>query len=130
MLSRTAVANHAAKILLSGNQKDRDVLVEQLAAWLKTSGRRRQAKYLVNDIALKMSQKGYNLVSLTTAFSLSSTAKTAILAYLQDIYGQDASFEIVEIIDKNVVGGVLIDTPSGILDLTVKNKLMTIIKGV
>lgn len=129
MLSRTAVADYAATVLTKGDEKQRQELVMQLAGWLKANGRRRQAKYLVSDIAKRLSERGYTLISVTTAKELQPATKQAILDYLSNIYGKDNSFEVIELIDKDLIGGALIETPRGILDLSVKNKLMTIIKG-
>jgi F0F1-type ATP synthase delta subunit len=129
MLSRTAVANYAAEVLITGDNKQRQDLILHMAAWLKNSGRTRQAKYLVADIAKQLSDKGYSLIAITTSRQISDDARQAILDYLKTIFGTGNKFELVEIIDNNVIGGVLIDTPNGILDLTVKNKLMTLIKG-
>lgn len=129
MLSRTAVADYAATVLTKGDEKQRQELVMQLAGWLKANGRRRQAKYLVSDIAKQLSERGYTLISVTTAKELQPATKQAILDYLSNIYGKDNSFEVIELIDQDLIGGALIETPRGILDLSVKNKLMTIIKG-
>lgn len=129
MLSRTTVANYSAEVILAGDKTEREELVKQLAAWLQDNGRSRQAIYLAKDIAKLLADKGYVLVTLTTSHPLDSRTKQQVTDYLESYYSKDAKFEVIELIDKSVIGGVLIDTPNGVLDVTVKNKLMTLIKG-
>lgn len=129
MLSRIQVAKYASDIIANGSNASRQEMIIKVSAWLIATGRSRQVSYMAKDIAKALSDKGYTLVTITTARPLQESTKTVINKYLSDKFGHDNKFEVIELIDPKVVGGVLIDTPNGILDLTIKNKLKLIIKG-
>lgn len=131
MRSRSSVAQYAADALLSGTVP-REQLILQLAAWLKDTKYSRQAAYLINDIAIKLAEQGYIYVTITTAHPLSDETRQAVMHFIKDHYPHTANLqiELQERIDASLVGGVLIDTPHGSLDASVKRKLMHIVKGV
>lgn len=129
MLSRIQVAKYVADELMNEDYEAKQNMIYKVAAWLKASGRSRQVNYMAKDIAKVLSAKGYTLVSITSAKPLQASTIDSIAKYLSAKFGHDNKFEIIELIDPKVVGGVLIDTPNGILDLTIKNKLKLIIKG-
>ena len=129
MKNRAKIAAYAAKSLVD-NDIPRDELVTQLAAWLKDTKQSRSAKYLVEDIAKKLVDSNYVYVSVTTAHAISEDTRKAILNFLRQHFGSDAVFELNEVVEPRVIGGVRIDTPSGSIDSTIKRKLIHIIKGV
>ena len=129
MKNRAKIAAYAAKSLVD-NDIPRDELVTQLAAWLKDTKQSRSAKYLVEDIAKKLVDSNYVYVSVTTAHVISEDTRKAILNFLRQHFGSDAVFELNEVVEPRVIGGVRIDTPSGSIDSTIKRKLIHIIKGV
>lgn len=129
MRSRASVARYAAAALLDGSV-DRETLVYQLAAWLKDSKNGRQTTYLVEDIAKMLAEHGYIYVTVTTAHAMTEQTKNNVIAFLTNYYGSKSKFELCEIIQPAIIGGVRIDTPHGSFDATVKRKVIQIIKGV
>jgi F0F1-type ATP synthase delta subunit len=129
MLSRIQVAKYASEVIIDGDEESRQDMIFKVSAWLKANGRSRQVNYMAKDIAKALSDKGYTLVTITTARPIAESTIDAIKKYLSAKFGHDNKFEIIQFIDPKVVGGVLIDTPNGILDLTIKNKLKLIIRG-
>jgi len=127
--NRSKVANYAADALIN-NSVNRKELVQTLAAWLKDTKQTRSASYLVDDIAKKLIDSNYVFVSVTTAHPISDLTRKNIELYLRQHFGQDITLEIKEKISSKIIGGVLIETPMGSLDSTVKRKLIQIIKGV
>ena len=85
--------------------------------------------YLVNDIAKKLLAHKYLFVRITSARKLSQSALNTIDSFLKLQFGKDFIIEHTEIIDPSVVGGVIIDTPTGTLDASVKHKLDRLLKG-
>ena len=129
MLNRSKVADYTAQQLLD-TSTNRAELVTQVAAWLKDAKSTRQMNYLVQDIATKLAEANYVFVVITTARPLNDESRTTILTFLRQQYDDTTQFEIVERIDTSLIGGVLIDTPKGSLDASVKSKLIRMIKGV
>jgi F0F1-type ATP synthase delta subunit len=127
--NRSKVANYAADALIN-KSVDRKELVNTLAAWLKDTKQTRSASYLVDDIAKKLIDANYVYVSVTTAHPITEQTRSNIDKYLRQHFGKEITLEINEKISSKIIGGVLIETPMGSLDATVKRKLIQIIKGV
>ncbi len=127
VITRTNTASYAAEKLVSNS--DRTELIDQMAAWLIDTKSTRQMHYLVNDIAKKLLQHKYLFVRITSARKLSQSALNTIDSFLKLQFGKEFTIEHTEIIDPSVVGGVIIDTPTGTLDASVKHKLDRLLKG-
>ena len=127
VITRTNTANYAADQLING--ADRSELIAQLSAWLIDTKSTRQMHYLINDIAKKLLKHKYLFVHITSARKLSSSALNTIDNFLKLQFGKDFTIEHTEKIDPSVVGGVIIDTPTGTLDASVKHKLDRLLKG-
>jgi F0F1-type ATP synthase delta subunit len=127
MASRTAVAQYLAATLLGGG--DRQKAVNEAAAWLTTHGKSRQAVYLAQDVAKALANQGYLFATITTARPNDATTKKEIELFLQK-ETKATTVECAYMVDQKIIGGVLITTPYGTLDASVKATLATIIEGV
>lgn len=127
MVTRTAVAHQVATTLMSGG--NREQTINEAAAWLVAHGKSRQAAYLAKDVAQALAEKGYVFAEITTARPISGEAKQLIEAYIRKTVQAD-QVECEYKTDKKLIGGVLISTPYGTLDASVKAALATIIEGV
>lgn len=127
MITRTNVAQYAADQLASG--ADRQTLIKRLAAWLKQNHHTRQSHFLINDISKKLLDYKYLFITVTSARPISQNTRNIIDNFLKNQFGSDYTIEHKEIIDPKVIGGVIIDTPKGSLDTSVRHKLDTLLKG-
>mgnify|MGYP003613229728 CR=1 FL=1 len=128
MATRTQVAQFVANKIQSGKPAERKMAVLQAAEWLKINGKQRQSEYLVKDIAIFLKNDGYLYTKITTAKPLSETTKNKIKEYLIAVNKVD-SVEIDEFVDPDIIGGIKIETPYGLLDTSVKARLAKIVGG-
>ena len=120
------VARHIATTLSSGS--DRAKTIQEAAAWLKSHGKARQVSYLANDIAVALAESGYLFVEFYTARPVNEATKTALKKYISDT--TDAKeIECEFKLDEKLIGGVLIHTPYGSLDASVRARLAKIVEG-
>lgn len=128
MISRATVAENLAT-RLAGSGEERAAAVRQAAAWLVANGRSRQAGYLARDVAVALERRGYLLVRIVTARDLSAESLRNVEKYVRDLTCAK-DLELISEVDPSLVGGVLIETPSGWLDATVEHKLQKFVEGV
>jgi hypothetical protein len=126
MTSRTAVARYLATSLQNGS--DREKVTQEAAAWLKEHGKSRQAGYLAQDVAVALADDGYMFAQFTTARPISSEIKTELQTYIADSTGA-RKIECEFLIDDKLIGGVLVHTPYGTLDASVRARLAKIVEG-
>ena len=125
MPTRMQVAHYLSENLDGPRRKE---AIKQVAAWLVKNGKSRQAEYLSRDAAYILTNDGYVTATITTARPLEQQAQKAVKAYL--VKTCDAKeVELVLKVDPAVIGGIRIETPIGTLDETVKQRLMTIVRG-
>jgi F0F1-type ATP synthase delta subunit len=125
VISRAQVASYVADKL----PRDRGNAIMQAAAWLVATGRQNQARYLTRDVAHALAQRGYLLVRVESARTLSPEAYRGIESYIvSDSNAQQVEFE--SIIDPSLIGGVKIETPGRELDASVRRKLAKFVEGV
>ena len=125
-LSRTQVAEYVSYRL---NDVNRTTVIEQAAAWLTSTGKQRQAKYLAEDVArLLATEQGYVLARITTAHTLESQQISSIRDYILSLSGGH-EVECIYTVDPLVIGGVRIETPIGSLDETIQHRLMNLARG-
>ncbi len=118
MITRLQVARYVAAQL---PQKRRQVLREA-AAWLVSTGRTRQAKYLTQDVAKILAQDGYLAAQVTTARPLGSKLETE----LKDFLSRTTAAERIELtasVEPDLLGGVRLEIPTAELDTTLRSKL-------
>lgn len=125
MATRTQIARNMAV----GLKTDHTKAINEAAAWLTTKGKTRQARYLAQDVAWILEQQGYVFARVTTAKPLSPESQAAIIAYIKSESGA-SEVELEAVVDKGVIGGVRIETPSSTLDETVKNRLQALVREV
>jgi F0F1-type ATP synthase delta subunit len=128
--SRSHVATYAASNLATTNPADRDIIVNQMAAWLIDTKQQRQSKYLLDDIAWHLQQNGYVVASVKTARTLDETTRQKVIDYVKSQYDNDVAVELIENIDSSIIGGVIVTTPNGVFDVSVLQKLKKFSKGV
>lgn len=124
MATRTQIAAEVAERL--GDHRQRTV--REAAAWLVSTGRARQARYLARDVAAVLADKGYLLVRVTSARQLDRAARGRLEGFIKQHTGA-RELELDTVIDPAVVGGVQIETPMAMLDATVRTKLSRYVEG-
>lgn len=125
MATRTQVANYIAGKMASGRAE----AVQEAAAWLTATGRTRQAEYLARDVAKSLAERGYLYVRITSARAVTAQTQDAISEFLRSTTGA-RELELELFVDKAVIGGVRIETPTAQLDATVRQKLVKLVEGV
>lgn len=123
MITRTQVADHLATEL--GN--DRAQVIKEAAAWLVASKKTRQSQYLVNDIARALHRKGYLFARVSSAHELDTGSRKEIEDYLKDL-GREY-VETQYLIDTSLIAGIKIETPTEVLDATMRMKLDRLVEG-
>ena len=120
-LSRRRLARYTAEQLVNGT--DRRDLIAHLAAYLVTNKLDKQVELFTRDVAtILAAEHGAVLAEVISARELSAELKTAISGFVQRTQSAK-SVELVIRVDKSLIGGVIIRTPSGELDTTIKSQL-------
>jgi F0F1-type ATP synthase delta subunit len=120
-ISRRSLARYAADQLEKGTSTSK--LAGQLASIVIESGQTKQVNFLVNDIIWELEQRGQlTTASLTTARPLSRELESAIKTAVKKAAKVDTVIT-EERIDKNVLGGIRIETPDRVWDSTISRKL-------
>ena len=120
-LSRRQLARHAASQLLGGTAKER--VLQQLAAYLVANHREREVDLLARDLETALADHGYIKATVTSARSLSTEAKNAVLDIVQSKYKGAKNIELVEELDASLIGGFKLRLPDSQLDESIKAKL-------
>jgi len=129
MASRSTVARYIADTLSSNDSAKRQKAITEAAAWLKTSGKSRQASYLAKDIEAALADNGYLFVTFTTARPVNDATRKLLKDYIVE-RTQAKTVECEFKVDAKLIGGVLITTPYGSLDASVQARLIKIVEGV
>jgi F0F1-type ATP synthase delta subunit len=119
-ISRTKIANLLADRLAAG-QSSRTV-VRTLAAYLIDTRTTREVELYLRDImAALYTRHGHLAVDVMSACELSDAARTEIKRM---VHGDGVRrVELVESIDADLIGGVIVRTPNGEMDSSVRNGL-------
>jgi ATP synthase F1 delta subunit len=121
-VSRRAIARIIAD-RLSGPKADGRAIMRETAAYLLENGMVEDADALINDIAEELYKRsGKLVVEVTSARALTDEARGSLVKYLRETTGAD-SVELHEMVDENLIGGLVAKTPSAELDISVRNKL-------
>lgn len=123
MITRTQVADHLATEL--GN--NRAQAIKEAAAWLIANKKTRQSQYLVNDIARALHRKGYLYARVSSAHELDASTRAEVDDYLRDLGREYVETEYL--IDKSLIAGIKIETPTEELDATMRMKLDRLVEG-
>lgn len=118
-LSRRKIAEYTADQLVA----DKTSVLDQLGAYLIESGRTKEAELIVRDIQTALLTRGKAIVTVVSARPLLAETRGDIEQFVRGHYKNVQSVELVEEIDKSVLGGVRITLPDAVLDATAKAKL-------
>lgn len=120
-LSRRQIALYAAKQLSKG--KSAKVVAVQLAAYLQEEGKTNEAELLIKDIqAVFSSYFGVTAAKVTSAYPLEERQTKEIKDFIKK-HESSKHIELEEKVDKDLIGGFVVETPSSQLDTSVLNKL-------
>lgn len=125
MISRTAVAQY----VVNNIDIDRDGTVRKVAAWLTTSGRKREVSRLLQDVARLMQSRGSVWVVVTVAHNLDAATQANIERFVRQATGA-TEVQLEVRIDNSHIGGLQIETPLGSLDASVRAQLTDFVQGV
>ena len=101
--------------------------VKSLAQYLVQERRTSELDAIMREVeALRREQTGVEEFQLTSAFTLKDSVKKELTALL----GGGKKTVVNEVIDKDVLGGVRVESSEAMLDLTVRNRLQKLKQGV
>lgn len=119
--SRRRIAKFIAARLVAGESPQR--IAKVLAAYLVSARQVRQAELVIRDIETElMNHHSHLSVDVTSARKLTREAKTALITMLQAETGA-ATVELVENVDTDLLGGVVVRTPEAEMDTSLRKKL-------
>lgn len=117
-LSRRKLSQYVADQLLAGNKN----VMRELAAFLVTEGRAKEAELIVRDIESALARRGVVVANVESAHELSNGARDAIESFVKAT--TDAKqIELSTSVDEGLIGGFRLTIPGGTLDTTVKHSL-------
>ena len=129
MATRTQLAQYVAKSIQSSDKSERDKAILIAAKWLKSNCKIRQKDYLIKDITTQLDNSGYVYVTITSAHKLDTATIDKLNNYIKHLHNAK-NIEMSLKIDEDLIGGVKIETPIGILDTSIKARLAKIVEGV
>jgi F-type H+-transporting ATPase subunit delta len=122
VITRRKLASHIADEWVDGGA-DRTHLIQQMAAFLVEEGRTNEVDLLVNDIKIEIEQRyGITVADVHSAHPLNEQIKKAITEMVKSKTGAK-SVRMSEAIDESLIGGVVVDTPTMSIDMSVRGKL-------
>jgi F-type H+-transporting ATPase subunit delta len=110
----------AEKTLLMTDSKK---LVQEIAQFLVEDGITTDLDAIIREVMNYRAEAGYIEVMAISANPLSQADLADIRELLEQEYPKGKSFVINQRIDKSVVGGVKLEMPGELLDLTLSNRL-------
>src|SRR5690349_10474777 len=125
MTSRMQVAAEVADRIKSGRRE----VVREAAAWLVERGRARDGRYLARDVAAILAGRGYLQVQITSARRLDDGALRKVEHFIKAETGAH-ELEVSATVDKEMIGGVKIETPLAVLDGSIRTKMEKMLEGV
>jgi F0F1-type ATP synthase delta subunit len=122
--SRRQLANYAVDEMLA--KRPLKALAARLSAAMTASGQQRDIELLISDIDQELEERGLLArAQVTSAWPLSLKAKQQLVAQLKNLTNtQEVAVE--ELTDKNVIGGIKVETASRSWDKTIKRELTKI----
>lgn len=120
-ISRRKIAQYASRELMSGVPASK--VFARVAAYLVDTKQQSKTELLVRDIKTILSKEyGVVLAEVTSARSLSDSTISNIKQFIK--LSQNAKqVEVDTSIDPDLIGGVIIRTPTSELDATVRKQL-------
>lgn len=120
-ITRTQLAGIIVNMLEAGASPNK--VAKQIAAYLIEQRRTRELDDLMRDVEKLRAQNGVLEARATSKYTLSPSVKRDLSALLKTHHDGIKTVVIDEQIDEDVIGGVLVETTSTQLDLTIANKL-------
>jgi F-type H+-transporting ATPase subunit O len=120
-----ASRSHIASIIAEDSLKKgfSESEAQSIAAYLMTTKRTTELDSLLRDIRDTWAKHGFVEVTATSAYPLSEKTQQDVTAEVRKLYPDAKHIEIVETLDKSVVGGVRIEFANRQLDLSIQNEL-------
>ena len=115
-LSRRKLAQYVV-----ANSKDGIVpsdIIDELAAYLVSSGRQRELTLVVRAIEDMFEESGVVIATVTSARPLDGVVRERLV---EKIDAEEVHLR--EVIDETIIGGLKLETPSASVDVTVRHKL-------
>ena len=126
--SRSNLAKYVASTLVSRKIQQKE-LIKQIAAWISENKKYREMEYLLNDVKFYLAKDyKYHVFKVSTSRELSKLEKDLILNKIKKQINSE-SVEIIYEINPDLIGGLVIESPDSILDLSIKNKLKLFVKN-
>lgn len=126
--SRSHLAKYVASTLASRKIKHKE-LITQIAAWISENKKYREIDYLLNDVKFYLAKEyKYHVFKVSTSRELSQLEKDLILNKIKMQLNSEP-VEIIYEIDPDLIGGLVIESPDSVLDLSIKNKLKSFVKN-
>jgi len=121
-IARRRLANHVAKELQAG--ADVRTLAKQVVAYLREQRQLNQWELLVRDIETILAAE-YGVVSarVTSARPLDATVRKNLADFLKSALDAKQVVLTDEQVDENLIGGVVLETPTAVFDSSVRGKL-------
>ena len=117
-ISRRRLAHYVADQIMAGQSVD--IVMPQVAAYLVESRRLRETDLVIRAIEDEFAARGHIIARVTAARPLDSVLRQAI----ESLVGGHVYID--ETVDSSVVGGIKVETPTAILDATIKRKLLAL----
>ncbi len=120
-LSRRQIARYVAKALHNGVEVKH--ITKELAAYLYEAKKTKEAELLLRDIESVLSETyGMTLAEVTTAHPLDDAKRNELKAFIKEHEGAK-EVTLSEEIDPNVIGGMVVETPTSLFDASIRNQL-------
>ncbi len=120
-LSRTQLAK-----IISNQTFDHGInktVAQDIAKILLRTNKTNSLDSLMRDVEKNWAERGYIDVIATSAFPLSNTVKLDINRLIKKQFPDLIKIKIIEVIDPEVVGGVLLEFADQQLDLSIETKI-------
>lgn len=130
MPTRTQTAHYIAEKLQDSKPETRLKILNEVAAWLRSTRRTKEVKYLSLDVAKALAEtSGYFFVRISTARQLDKTAQANVISSLKAKLRAN-QLEAVFYVDPSLIGGIKIELPDGMLDNSVKRSLAKLVENI
>lgn len=120
--SRQQIARAILEVIDDGG--DRSGVARSIAGYLINEGRTKDLDSLMRDVMRLRAERGILEVTTTSAFPLADHVRAQIEDIARTMQSPDAQQVITsQNIDPSVLGGVRVETPTTLMDLTIRTRL-------
>lgn len=118
-ISRAKLAKTVCQKMIDGDKN----AIKQLAAFLVTNRRTREAGLIARDLEAEFAKNGHVLARVTSPRKLSDELQTRIEELAKDAFGDVRHVSVDNELDESLLAGMKVDFPGKQIDLTAKAKL-------